>query len=81
MSIVVFDHNEDGFKRWMDEHPDGYVLNCYRMGKVHSVRCKSYKSAGPLMTHTRAKACSASQRQLCEYAEQHRIDAIRCARC
>lgn len=47
MEVVVFDHDEDGFKHWMDEHPDGYVLNCYRTGRVHSAHCKSYKSAGP----------------------------------
>jgi hypothetical protein len=33
------------------------------------------------MTHSRAKACSTSERQLFEYAEQHHIDATRCALC
>jgi pimeloyl-ACP methyl ester carboxylesterase len=26
MAVVVFDHDEEGFKRWPGEHPDGYVL-------------------------------------------------------
>jgi hypothetical protein len=79
MAVVVFDHDDKGFKRWLEEHPDGYVLNWYRTGRVHSARCKSYQSAGPHMTHSRAKACSTSERQLFKYAEQHSIDAIRCA--
>ena len=81
MVIVIFDHDDAGFKRWLKEHPDGYVLNCYTTGRVHSARCKSYQSADPRMTHSRAKACSTSDRQLFEYAEQHRIDATRCELC
>jgi hypothetical protein len=82
MAVVkVFDHDDEDFKRWLEEHPDGYVLNCYTTGRMHSARCKSYWSAGPRMTYSRAKACSTSERQLFEYAEQHRIDATRCALC
>ncbi len=81
MAVVVFDRDEAGFLRWLDENPDGYVLNCYATGKLHTARCQSYRSAGPLMTHTRAKACSTSERQLFEYAGQQRIDATRCALC
>ena len=82
MAVVEpFRCNDEGFKRWLDDNPDGYVLNCYKTGRVHSARCKSYRSAGPRMTHTRAKACSTSERQLFEYAEQQRIDATRCELC
>ena len=81
MAVVVFDHDDAGFLRWLEEHPDGYVLNCYKTGRVHSARCKSYRSAGPRMTYSRAKACSTSERQLFEYAEQQRIDATRCELC
>ena len=42
MAVVVFNHDDEGFKRWLGENPDGYVLNCYRTGKVHSARCMSY---------------------------------------
>jgi hypothetical protein len=41
MAVVVFDHDDAGFLRWPEEHPDGYVLNCYTTGQVHSARCKS----------------------------------------
>ncbi len=81
MAVVVFARDDERFKRWLDEHPDGYVLNCYKTGRVHSAHCKSYRSAGPLMTHSRAKACSTSERQLFEYADQHHIDATRCELC
>ncbi len=81
MAVVVFERDDGGFLRWIQEHPDGYVLNCYKTGRVHSARCQSYRSAGPRMTHTRAKACGTSERQLFEYAEHHRIDATRCELC
>ena len=81
MAVVVFDHDDPGFRRWLDKHPDGYVLNCYRTGRLHSAGCKSYRSAGPHMTQTRAKACSTSEQQLREYAKWHGIDTARCERC
>jgi hypothetical protein len=81
MAVKRFDHNDPGFKRWLREHPRGYVLNCYRTGRVHRADCPSYRSAGPHMTHTRAKACSTSERELFEYAEQRGFDVLRCARC
>jgi hypothetical protein len=34
-----------------------------------------------ILLYTRAKACSTSERQLFEFAEQQRIDATRCALC
>ena len=81
MAVEVFDHDEKGFERWLEEHPDGYVLNCYKTGRLHSARCKSYRSAGPHMTFKRAKACSTSERQLFRYAAQHGIDTVRCELC
>ena len=81
MAVVVFDHDDSGFRRWLDEHPDGYVLNCYKTGKLHSALCKSYRSASPHMTHKRAKACSTSEQQLREYAKRHGIDTARCELC
>jgi hypothetical protein len=82
MAVVEpFRCNDEGFKRWLDDNPDGYVLNCYATGKVHSARCPSFQSAGPRMTFSRPKACSASVQQLFKYAAQHGIDAARCQRC
>ena len=81
MAVVVFADDDPGVLRWLEEHPDGYVLNCYKTGRVHSARCKSYRSAGPRMTHTRTKACSTSQRELYEYAEQRDFYATRCTLC
>jgi hypothetical protein len=69
MAVVEpFRCNDEGFKRWLDDNPDGYVLNCYATGKVHSARCPSYQSAGPRVTFSRPKACSASVQQLFKYA-------------
>lgn len=79
--VAVFTGDDRGFKRWLRENPNGYVLNCYKTGKVHSASCQSYQSAGPHMTYTRAKACSTSERQLFLYAAQHGIDTVRCELC
>jgi hypothetical protein len=81
MAVEVIARDDPKFKRWLKERPDGYVLNLYKTGRVHSARCKSYRSAGPRMTYSRAKACSTSERQLFEFAEQEGIDATRCALC
>jgi hypothetical protein len=81
MAVIAFERDDPGFERWLEENPDGYVLNVYRVGRVHTARCKSYRSAGPRLTHSRAKACSSDEQQLFAYAEQHGIDATRCALC
>jgi hypothetical protein len=82
MAVVeCFGHNDEGFKRWLDENPDGYVVNCYATGKLHTARCKSYQSAGPRMTFSRPKACSTSKRQLLEFAKQRGIEAMSCQHC
>jgi hypothetical protein len=81
IEVEVFHRSDPEFKRWLKEHPNGYVLNCYKTGRVHTARCKSYWSAGPRMTYTCAKACSTSEQQLFEWAEKEGIDATRCERC
>ncbi len=67
-AVVEYKRDDPGFKRWLRENPNGYVLNCYKTGKVHTALCRSYQSAGPRMTHTRHKACSTSVPQLYKYA-------------
>jgi len=69
-----YDDDGLGFERWLSENPDGYVLNCYNTGKLHTARCKTYRVHGK-MTRTRPKACSTSKRQLFEYAAQKGWDA------
>jgi hypothetical protein len=79
--VAVYARDDPGFKRWLRENPNGYVLNCYKTGKGHTALCRSYQSAGPRMTHTRPKACSTSIRQVFEYAAQKGYDVERCERC
>jgi hypothetical protein len=81
MAVERFYEKDSEFKRWLRENPHGYVLNCYKTGKVHTALCPSYQSAGPRMTYSRAKACSTSIRQLFECAAQHGIDTKRCTLC
>ena len=83
MAVVEpFDHDDERIKRWLDENPDGYVLNCYKTGKVHTALCKSYRSAGPRMTFSRPKACSTSKRELFKFAARQGWEAPeRCQQC
>ena len=81
MAVEPFYKKDPEFKHWLEEHPGGYVLNCYKTGKLHTALCKSYRSAGPRMTYTRPKACSTSLRQLLEYAAREGIEANRCQQC
>jgi hypothetical protein len=81
MSVESFYEKDSEFKSWLGDNPDGYVLNCYKTGKVHTALCPSYQSAGPRMTYTRPKACSTSIRQLFKYAAQNGIDTRRCELC
>jgi hypothetical protein len=81
MEVRRYHEDDEGFKHWLDEHPDGYVLNCYKTGKLHTASCKSYQSAGPRMTYTRDKACSTSEQQLFKYAAEKGIEAARCELC
>jgi hypothetical protein len=77
-----YDHNDPGFSTWLGEHPDGYVLNCYNTGKLHTALCDTYRVHGVHMTHKRAKACSTSERELFKYAKQEGWDVpLRCQRC
>ncbi len=80
MAFYFFREKDREFEHWLDEHPDGYVLNCYKTGKLHTALCKSYRVHGE-MTHTRPKACSTSKRPLFKYAAQNGIDTRRCELC
>lgn len=80
MAWGYFDKKDPEFKHWLDEHPGGFVLNCYRTGKLHTAICDTYRVHGK-MTHKRPKACSTSLSQLLGYAAQEGIEANRCQRC
>ena len=43
MALEYFYEKDREFEHWLDEHPDGYVLNCYKTGKLHTALCKSYR--------------------------------------
>jgi hypothetical protein len=45
MAVVEYKRDDPGFRRWLRENPNGYVLNCYKTGKVHTALCRSYQSA------------------------------------
>ena len=81
MAVELFYEKDTEFKRWLRKNPDGYGLNCYKTGKLHTALCPSYQSAGPRMTYSRAKACSIYEEQLVKYAAQKGYDTKRCMLC
>jgi hypothetical protein len=77
-----FKNNDTGFKRWLRDNRNGFVLNGYNTGKIHTASCTSYQAAGPRMTYTRRKVCSTSERELLKYAKREGWEVpLRCQLC
>jgi hypothetical protein len=77
-----YEEDDQGFLTWLGEHPDGYVLNCYNTGKLHTALCKTYRVHGEHMTYKRPKACSTSVKRLLRHAAQKGYDVPeRCQQC
>ena len=47
MEVRRYHEDDEGFKHWLDEHPDGYVLNCYKTGKLHTMETHSWQHSHP----------------------------------
>ena len=79
---VEYKRDDASFKRWLSDNRDGFVLNGYNTGKMHTASCTSYQAAGPRMTYTRRKVCSSSERELLKYAKREGWEVpLRCQRC
>jgi hypothetical protein len=88
--VVRFVDDEDGYVRWLREHPNGYVLNCDREPSdrylvLHETDCRTISgepSRGTTWTTAYAKVCASTQIDLvlwCQEITGSRPD--RCGTC
>lgn len=72
----LFIDDDEGFRRWLETHPHGYVLNAERKPLanyliLHRATCPSFKcNRGRYWTRTYLKVCSTDSRQLRTWAER-----------
>jgi hypothetical protein len=71
--VEIFDQDEKGYVRWLQENPKGYFLNCYRNSKpawrLHRVNCYTFAGRTNLTTGQYFKVCSTDHRKLLAWAE------------
>lgn len=67
--VVVFDHDDDAYRRWLAANPEGYVVNCGRPAVtsyivLHRASCYSISgtpSRGSTWTIAYRKVCAPSR--------------------
>ena len=75
-TVYVYIDADDEYLRWLEEHPDGYVVNTNRSLSpgyliLHEARCGQLHRLDPRqarMTFEYVKVCSASREQLEKWA-------------
>ncbi|MHC4705582.1 MAG: hypothetical protein ACYS8I_00650 [Planctomycetota bacterium] len=75
--MIQFDNDDEGYFRWIEEHPDGFVLNVRRNPDpsyivLHSASCghisSAKRAAGAYTERSYRKWCSRSVDELREAA-------------
>ena len=73
----VFIDDDEGFMRWRDEHPSGFILNTHRKPSpaylvLHRADCGHLKSPNPLKWTTTGyiKICSSGVNDLIQWAQK-----------
>lgn len=73
-TIIVYKDDDQGFFDWLDDHPDGYLINCERSPKpnylvLHRPSCPHFDRAPSIhWTKDYIKICSARRDDLEEWA-------------
>jgi len=76
--VMVFDHDEDGYRRWLATNPNDFVLNCGRPALasyivLHRARCGTINGVparGDTWTIAYRKVCSPARAELDAWARQ-----------
>lgn len=80
-----FHKDESGYDAWLDQHPDGKVLNLGTDGmnhsKVHRASCSSLKKSTRRRTYIYGKACAETTAELRQWANKHRHQVKDCQSC
>lgn len=88
--VLLFDNDEAAYLRWVNENPDGFVVNIDRGEQmpmypmVHSAKHRSVSSAsiGNFTTGEYVKYCCTNLAELEAFAErQFRLPLNRCRQC
>jgi hypothetical protein len=86
-AIVPFKDDDNGFLAWINDHPDGYLLNTERNPKpsyliLHSSGCGHFKGGSPNWTKDYIKFCSERNGELEDWAASSvGGEASRCPSC
>ena len=78
--LIHFEDDDDGFRRWVEANPNGYVVNSYRSPtagylKLHRVSCSHLKlDSASNLTADYMKTCSNSLKTIKTWAKE-RLDA------
>lgn len=71
---LCFRDNDEGYRRWLGQHPDGFVLNIERdahYGNLHAATCLAITPNDDRdYTRKRDKVCSMDRRGLLRYADR-----------
>ena len=72
MGVSRFCDDDEGYLRWLDMHPDGFVINTYRRPSrgylmLHKAECRTIRGA-KRWTADYIKICSVSAPRLREWA-------------
>ena len=75
--VMVFKDDDDGYLKWLDEHPLGFVINCDRNPrrqylKLHKSRCHTISGTptwGKDWTVQYLKVCSDARQSLRAWAQ------------
>ena len=78
--VIHFKNDDDGFRRWVEGNPNGYVVNSYRSPtggylKLHRASCSHLKlDTVSNLTADYMKSCSTALRALKSWAKEQ-LDA------
>ena len=76
--MEIFVDDDIGYERWIESHPNGYVLNTGRTGrsryaKLHRATCRWIKPTDDRQwTHDYIKVCSTGEDELTDWARDKR---------
>jgi hypothetical protein len=67
--VTIFKDDDDAFFDWLDENPEGFVINTYRNPKpdylvLHRPQCPHFKGDGVRWTVNYVKVCSPDRAEL-----------------
>lgn len=90
--VTLFSGLEDdqAFKDWMKQHQNGFYLNEGDMGTIrrgtgkmilHKVGCSHLGDGEGVVSTTYAKVAADDYADLVDWAEEKRLEIVRCSRC